>query len=97
MKNLSDIMQTLLPGTCKRLGDPSIEQNTLWLKRYLLRPISTPELTDEVRKLLEDFLVEMAKQGVRGLPRNDALERTVIGFAKLKLKNVVDEEMFTIL
>ena len=59
----------------------------------VVRPISTPELTDEVRKLLEDFLVEMAKQGVRGLPRKlDALERTVIGFAKLKLKNVVDEE-----
>jgi hypothetical protein len=78
----------------KRLGDPSIEQNTLWLKRYLLYARSlSPQLSDEVRKLLEDFLVEMAKQGVRGLPRKlDALERTAIGFAKLKLKSVVDEE-----
>jgi hypothetical protein len=37
--------------------------------------------------------VDIAKQGVRGLPRKlEALERTAIGFAKLKLKDMVDED-----
>jgi DNA replicative helicase MCM subunit Mcm2 (Cdc46/Mcm family) len=76
----------------KRLG--SFATNTLWLKKYLLYARNlNPDLPDDVRIKLEDFLVEMAKQGIRGLPRKlDALERTAIGFAKLKLKDVVDEE-----
>jgi len=37
--------------------------------------------------------VDIAKQGVRGLPRRlEALERISIGFAKLKLKDFVVEE-----
>jgi hypothetical protein len=47
-----------------------------------------------VRIILEDYLVAIVKHGVRGLPRKlEALERTAIGFAKLKLKDSVDEEM----
>jgi DNA replicative helicase MCM subunit Mcm2 (Cdc46/Mcm family) len=76
----------------KRLG--SFASDTLWLKKFLLYARSIkPDLPDNVRIILEDFVVEIAKQGVRGLPRRlDALERTAIGFAKLKLKGVVDEE-----
>jgi hypothetical protein len=37
--------------------------------------------------------VDIAKQGVRGIARKlEALERTAIGFAKLKLKDSVDED-----
>jgi hypothetical protein len=67
---------------------------TFWLKKYLLYARSLkPDLPEKMRILLEDYLVAIAKHGVRGLPRKlEALERTAIGFAKLKLKEVVDEE-----
>jgi MCM AAA-lid domain/MCM P-loop domain len=75
-----------------RLG--SFASVTLWLKKYLLHARSLkPALPENVRIILEDYLVEIAKQGLRGLPRKlEALERTAIGFAKLKLKDSVDEE-----
>lgn len=76
----------------KRLG--TFAADTLWLKKYLLYARNlNPDIPDYVRIKLVDFLIEMAKQGIKGLPRKlDALERTAIGFAKLKLKDVVDEE-----
>ncbi|MFZ0515352.1 MAG: hypothetical protein WAM14_27390 [Candidatus Nitrosopolaris sp.] len=72
----------------------SFASSTLWLKKYLLYARSLkPDLPQSVRIILEDYLVDIAKQGVRGLPRRlEALERTAIGFAKLKLKDFVDEE-----
>src|SRR5215469_9190615 len=72
----------------------SFASTTLWLKKYLLYARSLkPDLPEKMRTMLEDYLVAIAKQGVRGLPRKlEALERTAIGFAKLKLKEVVDEE-----
>jgi len=72
----------------------SFASSTLWLKKYLLYARNLkPELPQNMRVLLENYLVDIAKQGVRGLPRKlEALERTAIGFAKLKLKNSVDEE-----
>ena len=75
-----------------RLG--SFASTTLWFKKFLLYARSLkPDLPQKVRIILEDYLVDIAKQGVRGLPRrHEALERTTIGFAKLKLKNFVDEE-----
>ncbi|MFY9868859.1 MAG: hypothetical protein WAK17_04000 [Candidatus Nitrosopolaris sp.] len=79
-------------GLLNRLD--SFASTTLWLKKYLLhtRP-SKPNLSEDMRIRLEDFLVAIAKHGVRGLPRKlEALERTAIGFAKLKLKDSVDEE-----
>ena len=61
--------------------------------RLLLARNLNPDLPANVPIKLEDFLVEMAKQGIRGLPRKlNALERTAIGFAKLKLKDTVDED-----
>lgn len=76
----------------KRLGDiPSI---TSWLKRYLYyaRPLN-PSIAPRIRTILENYLVDIAKQGVRGIARKlEALERTAIGFAKLKLKDAVDED-----
>ncbi|MGB6531829.1 MAG: hypothetical protein WBF33_27285, partial [Candidatus Nitrosopolaris sp.] len=72
----------------------SFASSTLWLKKYLLyaRNLKT-DLPQNVRIILENYLVDIAKQGVRGLPRKlEALERTAIGFAKLKLKDSVDEE-----
>src|SRR5215469_17200116 len=52
-----------------------------------------PDLPEKMRTMLEDYLVSIAKEGVRGLPRKlEALERTAIGFAKLRLKDSVDEE-----
>jgi hypothetical protein len=64
------------------------------LKKYLVYARTLrPDLPDNVRNILENYLVDIAKQGVRGLPRRlEALERTAIGFAKLKLKDSVDEE-----
>lgn len=75
-----------------RLG--SFASTTLWLKKYLLYARSLkPNLPGNVRIILEDYLVDIAKEGVRGLPRRlEALERTAIGFAKLKLKDPVNEE-----
>jgi DNA replicative helicase MCM subunit Mcm2 (Cdc46/Mcm family) len=75
-----------------RLG--SFASTILWLKKYLLYARSLkPDLPHNVRLILEDYLVDIAKQGVRGLPRRlEALERTAIGFAKLKLTDFVDEE-----
>lgn len=76
----------------KRLGDiPSI---TSWLKRYLYyaRPLN-PSIAPRIRTILENYLVDIAKQGVRGIARKlEALERTAIGFAKLKVKDAVDED-----
>ena len=79
-------------GLVNRLG--SFASTTSWLKKYLLYARSLkPDLPEKMRIMLEDYLVAIAKQGVRGLPRKlEALERTAIGFAKLKLKEVVDEE-----
>lgn len=75
-----------------RLG--SFASTTLWFKKYLLYARSLkPDLPQKVRIILEDYLVSIAKKGVRGLPRRlEALERTAIGFAKLKLKDSVDKE-----
>jgi len=72
----------------------SFASSTLWLKKYLLYARNLkPDLPQNVRIILENYLVQIAKQGVRGLPRKfEALERTAIGFAKLKLKHSVDEE-----
>jgi len=72
----------------------SFASTTLWLKKYLLYARSLkPDLPQNVRIKLEDYLVAIAKHGVRGLPRRlEALERTAIGFAKLKLKDSVDED-----
>jgi DNA replicative helicase MCM subunit Mcm2 (Cdc46/Mcm family) len=79
-------------GLVNRLA--SFDSTTLWLKKYLLYARSLkPYLPENVRITLEDYLVAIATHGVRGLPRKlEALERTVIGFAKLKLKDSVDEE-----
>ncbi len=79
-------------GLVNRLG--SFAATTMWLKKYLLYARSLkPYLPETVRIMLEDYLVDIAKHGVRGLPRKlEALERTAIGFAKLKLKDSVDEE-----
>jgi DNA replicative helicase MCM subunit Mcm2 (Cdc46/Mcm family) len=66
----------------------SFASTTLWLKKYLLYARSLkPYLPENVRIMLEDYLVAIAKHGVRGLPRK--LEAKV---AKLKLKDSVDEE-----
>ena len=75
-----------------RLGN--FASTTLWFKKYLLYARSLkPDLPQNVRITLEDYLVDIAKQGVRGLPRRlEALERTAIGIAKLKLKDSVAEE-----
>ncbi len=72
----------------------SFASTTLWLKKYLLYARSLkPDLPQNVRIILENYLVSIAKKGVRGLRRRlEALERTAIGFAKLKLKDSVDEE-----
>jgi DNA replicative helicase MCM subunit Mcm2 (Cdc46/Mcm family) len=72
----------------------SFASSSLWLKKYLLYARNLkPDLPQNVRIILENYLVDIAKQGVRGLPRRlEALERTAIGFAKLKLKDSVDEE-----
>jgi DNA replicative helicase MCM subunit Mcm2 (Cdc46/Mcm family) len=72
----------------------SFASSTLWLKKYLLYARNLkPDLPPNVRIILENYLVDIAKQGVKGLPRKlEALERTAIGFANLKLKNSVDEE-----
>jgi hypothetical protein len=68
-----------------------VEKISLWLKKYA-RTLN-PNLPENIRKMLENYLVDIAKHGVRGLPRRlDALERVAIGFAKLKLKDSVDEE-----
>jgi replicative DNA helicase Mcm len=79
-------------GLVNKLGN--FASTTLWLKKYLLYARSLkPDLPENVRIMLEDYLVAIAKHGVRGLPRKlEALERTAIGFAKLKLKDSVDEE-----
>ncbi|MGC2682313.1 MAG: hypothetical protein WA323_10620, partial [Candidatus Nitrosopolaris sp.] len=75
-----------------RLGN--FASTTLWFKKYLLYARSLKaDLPQNVRITLEDYLVDIAKQGVRGLPRRlEALERTAIGIAKLKLKDSVAEE-----
>ena len=85
------------PELVDRLG--SFASTTLWLKKYLLYAQSlTPDLPQKVRIILEDYLVSIAKKGVRGLPRRlEAFQRTAIGFAKLKLKETVDERMLLIL
>jgi hypothetical protein len=69
-------------GLLDRLGD--FASTTLWLKKYLLdTPSLKPYLSEDIRKMLEDYLVTISKHGVRGLPRKqEALERTAIGFAK---------------
>jgi DNA replicative helicase MCM subunit Mcm2 (Cdc46/Mcm family) len=72
----------------------SFDSITLWMKKYLMYGRSlNPELPDDMRAMLGDYLIEIVTKGVRGWPRKlEALERTAIGFAKLKLKEVVDEE-----
>jgi DNA replicative helicase MCM subunit Mcm2 (Cdc46/Mcm family) len=55
-------------GLVNRLG--SFASTTLWLKKYLVYARSLkPDIPENVRIMLEDYLVAIAKHGVRGLPR----------------------------
>jgi DNA replicative helicase MCM subunit Mcm2 (Cdc46/Mcm family) len=76
----------------KQLG--SCDVISLWMKKYLMYARSlNPELPENMRTMLGDYLIEIVTKGVKGWPRKlEALERTAIGFAKFKLKEVVDEE-----
>jgi replicative DNA helicase Mcm len=65
-----------------------------FLRKYLMYARTfEPIISDESRTMLNDYWINMALAGVRGLPRKlESLESTAIALAKLKLKNTVEAD-----
>ena len=72
----------------------SFDKDEAFLKKYLmLARTYDPTITEEANSMLSEFLINMAKNGIRGLHRKrETLDRIAIAIAKLKLKAYADAE-----